>query len=168
MAYGMEIQGQYGKVFLSLFRIIAVLGIGWYLFYLSRKKAPGIMIIGFAMIFAGAMGNIIDSLFYGVIFSDSSYQVAKFLPPDGGYSTFLHGKVVDMFYFPLLEGHFPAWLPVWGSEEFIFFRPVFNVADASITVGVAIILLFQKDFFQKEETISPAIQKEEEVVVGNL
>ena len=161
MAFGMEIQGQYGKLFLSIFRILAVLGIGWYLFYLTRKKAPGIMVIGFALIFAGAIGNIIDSIFYGVLFSDSNYQVAQFLTPEGGYAGLLHGKVVDMFYFPIIEGHFPSWFPLWGSEEFIFFRPVFNFADASITFGVAVILLFQKDFFKKEEAREN--NKEEEV-----
>ena len=151
MAFGMEIMGRYGKLILSLFRIVAAVGILWYLFYLSKKHAPTNMIIGFAMICAGALGNIIDSFFYGMLFNDSSYQVAEFLPSAGGYAGILYGKVVDMLYFPVIEGHFPSWFPFWGTEEFIFFRPVFNVADASITLGVAVVILFQKDFFHKTQ-----------------
>ena len=101
------------------------------------------------MIFAGALGNIIDSAFYGLLFSDSTHQVATFLPEEGGYNTFLHGKVVDMLYFPVIEGHYPDWFPFWKNREFIFFRPVFNTADSSITVGVFVLLIFQKKFFKK-------------------
>lgn len=152
MAFGMEFEGKYGKLFLSLFRVLAVAGIGWYLFDLVKKHAHRGLVTSIALIFAGAIGNIIDSAFYGILFSDSNYQVAQFLPEEGGYAGFLHGKVVDMFYFPLLEGHFPDWLPFWSGEHFIFFRPVFNVADASISIGVALILIFQKHFFSKEES----------------
>lgn len=96
------------------------------------------------------MGNIIDSAFYGIIFSESTFHnVAQLFPAEGGYGTFLHGKVVDMFYFPVIEGYYPDWFPVWGGSEFIFFRPVFNIADSSITVGVFILLFFQRKFFRK-------------------
>lgn len=149
MAYGMELEGSYGKLFLSVFRIIAIGAIGWWLYDLSRKGSPKGLIISIALIFAGALGNIIDSAFYGVIFSDSNYQVAQLFPAEGGYAGFLHGKVVDMLYFPVIEGHFPDWFPIWGTEDFVFFRPVFNIADSAITVGVALILLFQGRFFPK-------------------
>jgi signal peptidase II len=148
MAFGLQFGGQWGKLFLSIFRIIAVAGIGWYLFKLVKEKAPSLVIITLSLIFAGAIGNIIDSLFYGIIFTDSYNQIAQFIP-ENGYAGLLHGKVVDMLYFPILQGHFPDWVPVWGSEEFIFFRPVFNLADASITVGVFLILLFQRKFFSQ-------------------
>ena len=101
-----------------------------------------------SLVFAGAIGNIVDSVFYGILFDDSLGQVATFLPEGGGYSSLLHGKVVDMFYFPLISGHFPSWMPVWGGQHFLFFRPVFNVADAAISVGMALIILFQKRFFR--------------------
>jgi len=155
MAYGMEFGGDFGKLFLSVFRIVAVGAIGWYLWSLAKQKEDKLYIVCIALIFAGAVGNIIDSAFYGVLFSDSNYEVARFMPEEGGYSTFLHGKVVDMFYFPVIKGHFPAWFPFWGTEDFIFFRPVFNLADASISTGVAIIILYQKRFFKKKAVESP-------------
>lgn len=151
MAFGMELEGEWGKMLLSLFRIFAVCGIGWYLYDICTKKAPLGLIISISLIFAGAMGNIIDSAFYGLVFNDSYYQVASFLPESGGYSSFLHGKVVDMLYFPLLEGRFPDWMPVWGGEHYVFFRPVFNIADSYITIGVTFILLFQRKYFMKEK-----------------
>ena len=148
MAFGLEIAGEYGKLFLSVFRIIAVIAIGWYLFSLPNKGAKkGLMISG-ALIFAGAMGNIIDSALYGVIFNDSYYQVASLFPEGGGYADPLYGKVVDMLYFPLWEGFLPDWIPRWGGQHFIFFRPVFNIADTAITCGVASILLFHRNFFK--------------------
>lgn len=157
MAYGMEFGGRFGKIFLTLFRIIAVGGIGYYLWTLTKKKEDQLYVICIALIFAGALGNIIDSAFYGVLFSDSNYDVARFMPAEGGYESFLHGKVVDMFYFPVMQGHFPTWFPFWGGEDFIFFRPVFNFADASISVGVALIIVFQIRFFgkKKESLIEP-------------
>ncbi|MCW3084717.1 MAG: Lipoprotein signal peptidase [Bacteroidetes bacterium] len=157
MAYGMEFGGQFGKLFLSSFRIIAVGGIGYYLWRLTKQNEDKLYIACIALIFAGAVGNIIDSAFYGMVFSDSSYDVAKFMPAEGGYSSFLHGKVVDMFYFPVMEGHFPSWFPFWGSEEFVFFRPVFNFADASISVGVAMIILYQRRFFGKKKITNDTV-----------
>lgn len=151
MAFGMEFAGEYGKLFLSLFRIAAVGAIGWYLYGLVKTRAHPVFITSIAMIMAGAMGNIIDSTFYGMIFSSSEYQLAELFPPSGGYSSFLHGKVVDMFYFPIIKGVIPAWVPLWGGDYFIFFRPVFNIADASITMGVVLIILFQKAIFKKKE-----------------
>ena len=152
MAFGMTFGGQYGKIFLSVFRIAAVTLIGYYLWTLVKRSAPVGLISSFALIFAGALGNILDSTFYGILFSDSGYELARFMPKEGGYAGLLHGKVVDMFYFPLLEGHFPSWVPFWGSEEFLFFRPVFNLSDSAITVGVVLILLFQKKFYPKTES----------------
>lgn len=151
MAFGMELAGNYGKLALSVFRILAVSGIAYYLNDLIKRKASRGLIVSISLIFAGAVGNILDSAFYGLLFSPSHFEIATFLPPEGGYAGFLHGKVVDMLYFPLIEGHFPQWLPVWGGEEFIFFRPIFNIADSAITVGVILIILFQSSFFKRTE-----------------
>lgn len=157
MAFGLELQGSWGKFFLSLFRILAVFGIGYYLVRIIRKHAHPGLIVSISLVFAGALGNIIDSCFYGLLFSSSDGQVAGLLPHEGGYAGFLHGKVVDMFYFPIIEGHFPSWFPVWGSEEFIFFRPVFNLSDASISVGVLLLLIFQKRFWPSKRTEQPQV-----------
>lgn len=149
MAFGMQLGGTTGKLILSIFRIIAVIGIGYWLYLVTQKPAyhKG-LVVCIALILAGALGNIIDSAFYGLIFTESSYhQTAQLFPPGGGYSHFLYGKVVDMLYFPLIEGHYPTWFPFVGGEDFIFFRPVFNIADSSITIGVFILILFQKSFF---------------------
>lgn len=151
MAFGMELEGEFGKLFLSIFRIVAIFAIGWYLYGIIGKKGHPGFIISISLIMAGAIGNIIDSAFYGLIFSESYHQLAVLFPEGGGYANFLHGSVVDMFYFPIINGHFPAWFPFWGSQQFIFFRPVFNIADASITIGVALIILFQKMFFTERE-----------------
>ena len=152
MAFGMELGGEAGKLALSLFRIAAVCVIGYVVIHLVRHKYHRGLILNVSLIFAGAMGNIIDSTIYGVIFSESTYyERAELFPAAGGYSSLFHGKVVDMFYFPILQGHFPQWFPFWGGEEFIFFRPVFNLADAAISVGVVLILLFQKKYFKEEK-----------------
>lgn len=151
MAFGMEFEGQYGKLFLSLFRVFAISGIGYYLYTLFKQKAHTGYIVSMALIFAGALGNLLDSMFYGIMFDNSYNQIATLFPKDGGYESFLKGKVVDMLYFPIVEGHFPGWFPLWGGEEFLFFRPVFNIADSSITIGISIILLFQKRFFVETE-----------------
>jgi signal peptidase II len=138
MAFGMELGGTFGKLMLTLFRIVAVCGIGYGLYYLIKHKYHRGLIMNVALIFAGAMGNIIDSTFYGVIYQRESL---------------FHGRVVDMFYFPLFSGNFPAWLPIWGGEDFVFFRPVFNVADSAISIGVILILLFQKHYFKHETPV---------------
>lgn len=151
MAWGTKIPGEYGKLALTLFRLAAITGIGYWLWDSVRKGGSKILIISIAFIFAGAFGNIIDSVFYGVIFNDSYGQIASFLPEEGGYSSLFHGKVVDMLYFPLYKGYLPEWLPIWGGKYFTFFEPVFNIADSAISVGVAMLLLFNKKAFPKEK-----------------
>lgn len=150
MAFGMEFGGEWGKLALSLLRIVAVAGIGYALWRMIQRNANRVSIVTVALIFSGALGNIIDSTFYGLIFSQSTpFEKAVFLPANGGYAELLHGAVVDMFYFPLWEGRLPEWLPMWGGEFFIFFRPVFNIADAAITVGVILFILFQGHMQEK-------------------
>jgi len=149
MAFGMEAGGKAGKLILSLFRIVAIIGIGWYINYLMKQKATTGLILAISAIMAGAIGNIIDSAFYGVLFSESYFQPAVFFPPEGGYSSFLHGRVVDMLYFPVISGHWPDWSPIKPGQSFIFFRPVFNLADSAVTTGVLIILVFQKKLFKE-------------------
>ncbi|WP_315287038.1 lipoprotein signal peptidase [Tannerella forsythia] len=139
MAFGMEF---FNKLVLSVFRIAAVVAIAYYLIRLVRRNYSFGFIACVALVFAGALGNIIDSVFYGVIFDHSYGQIATFMPAGGGYASLLHGKVVDMLYFPLIRTTLPDWLPIWGGEEFIFFRPIFNLADSSICVGGALLLLF--------------------------
>lgn len=150
MAFGMKFGGDWGKLALSIFRIIAIFAIGWYLIKLIKQKASTGLIICLSLIFAGALGNIIDSAVYGLIFSESKFhELAVLFPAEGGYTGFLHGKVVDMLYFPLIEGTYPSWVPFWGGNNFLFFRPVFNIADSSITIGVLTLIFFQKSFFKK-------------------
>ena len=147
MAFGIEFGGYTGKKILTIFRIVVV-GIGIkYIFNLSKAGFSNGTSIALGFIIGGAIGNIIDSSFYGIIFNESYNNVASFMPEAGGYSSLLHGKVVDMFYFPLMNSHFPNWLPIWGGEHFIFFRPVFNIADAGISIGIFMILLFYKKEF---------------------
>ncbi len=162
MAYGWKFGGEWGKIVLTLFRLAAVIFGVFYLNKIVEKKFHPGFIICACLIFAGALGNLIDSMFYGLIFEDSNIytlNTAKFLP-DKGYAGFLHGKVVDMLYFPLIrDAHFPAWIPIWGGEEFIFFRPIFNLADASISTGIIAILIFQKRFFKVTgHNPSPAVE----------
>jgi len=152
MAFGMRLGGDYGKLLLSLFRIIAVIVIGWWLFKVTRKEASNLIIVCISLIIAGALGNILDSAFYGLIFNSSAHNIATLFPPEGGYGTFLHGKVVDMLYFPVIESHYPVWFPWVGGREFTFFSPVFNIADSSITVGVFLLIFFQKKFFQTDSS----------------
>ena len=151
MAWGTKIPGEYGKLFLTLFRLVAIVGIGYWLWDSVRKNGSRILITAIALIFAGAFGNIIDSVFYGIIFNDSYGQVAEFMPAQGGYGTLFHGKVVDMLYFPLWQGNLPEWIPFWGGNYFTFFEPVFNIADTAISAGVILLLLFNKRAFPKEE-----------------
>lgn len=149
-AFGFTLgEGGGAKLFLSLFRIAAVVLLGWYINRLLKNRAPAGVIIGFGLILAGAFGNIIDSMFYGLIFSESTYStVATIFPEGGGYAGFLHGKVVDMLYFPIWHGHYPSWFPGVGGNPFIFFSPIFNFADSYISVGVIYMLLFQRKFFK--------------------
>ena len=148
-AYGMELGGDYGKLILSLFRIVAVVVLGWYINRLVKRSAPRGVIVGFLLIMAGAIGNIIDSAFYGLIFSESTpWSVATFMPEGGGYAGFLHGNVVDMLYFPIIDSHYPSWFPWVGGEHFVFFSPIFNIADSYITIGVLYLLLFQRKYFK--------------------
>lgn len=153
MAFGLQFWGEYGKLFLSLFRIAAVIMIGFYIAWLIKNKVSAGLVLGISLIMAGAIGNIIDSAFYGMLFSESGYATpATFLPAEGGYASFLHGRVVDMFYFPIINTTWPSWVPWVGGQSFIFFRPVFNIADSAITVGVFYLLLFQrKELFHKHE-----------------
>lgn len=148
MAFGMEMGGRPGKLVLSVFRVVAIFGIGWFLTSLIKKKANLGLICAVSAIMAGAIGNILDSAFYGMIFSESFNQLSVLFPHGGGYSTFLHGKVVDMFYFPIINTHWPQWSPFRPGESLIFFRPVFNIADSSITCGVIAIILFQRKMFR--------------------
>lgn len=161
MAFGISLGGEYGKLALSLFRILAVGFLIYYIRLLLNSKVSFGLLVSFALILAGAIGNIIDSAIYGLIFSDSTHgEIATLLPEGGGYATFLHGRVVDMLYFPMINVQLPGWLPFWGGEPFEFFKPVFNIADSSITIGVLNILLFQRSFFnnqhQEEEENQPA------------
>jgi signal peptidase II len=161
MAFGLQFAGEYGKLALSLFRILAVGFLAWYIIHLANRKTGFGVLFAFSLILAGALGNIIDSAFYGIFFSESTYfDVARFMPAEGGYSTLLHGKVVDMFYFPIFEGNYPQWVPFWGGQSFIFFRPVFNIADSAITTGVLILVIFQRQFFNSHD-VNPVEMKEE-------
>ncbi len=149
MAFGLSLGGDYGKLILSVFRILAV---GFLIYFINRLielNGSKFLLTSFALILAGAIGNIIDSAFYGMIFSASPYHsgTAELFPAGGGYAGFLHGKVVDMLYFPMFRGNFPDWFPFWSGESFLFFRPVFNLADMAITIGVLSILLFQRKVF---------------------
>ncbi len=153
MAFGFSFgEGMQGKLLLSSLRIVAVGFLVYYINLLLRLRVSFGLLASFALILAGALGNIIDSAFYGMLFSSSPYHggLATFLPEGGGYAPFLQGKVVDMFYFPLFRGNFPEWIPFLNGRSFIFFRPVFNIADVSITTGVINILLFQRKFFMQD------------------
>ena len=158
MAFGFEFGKNIGKYFLTIFRMAAIGALGWYLSKLWKKEVPFGLVVCFSLILAGATGNLIDSAFYGLIFNESHGVVATIFPAGGGYTSFLLGKVVDMFYFPLIEGHFPSWFPIWGSQEFIFFRPVFNIADSSISVGIVAIFIFYRQYFddKKPEAVATA------------
>ena len=148
MAWGAELPSAYGKLILTLFRIIAVAGIGYWLWDSVRKKSSHYLIVAIALIFAGAFGNIIDSVFYGLIFDASNSQAPSILFSPDNYGTLFHGKVVDMLYFPLFDGTFPKWFPIWGGQDFRFFNAIFNVADAAISIGVMVLIVFNKKAFK--------------------
>ncbi|MFD2724970.1 lipoprotein signal peptidase [Hyunsoonleella rubra] len=137
------------KKCLTLFRVVAIFGIGYWLYHSVKNRGSKILIIAIALIFAGALGNIIDSVFYGILFGESMGQVAEFLPETGGYDTLLHGKVVDMLYFPFYKGYLPEWVPVYGGQFFTFFEPVFNIADMAISTGFLMLIVFNKRAFAK-------------------
>jgi len=161
MAYGWKFGGNFGKMLLTIFRLGAVIFGTWYLGYIIKKKYRNGFIICASLVYAGALGNLIDSCFYGLIFDKGMIfdptlgeyvgygGLAGFSYP--GYASFLHGNVVDMLYFPIIKGHFPSWMPFWGGEYFEFFRPIFNIADASISIGIIAILLFQKRLMKHRE-----------------
>jgi signal peptidase II len=152
MAFGMFFGGDIGKLVLSLFRIVLVIFLIFYVRLLIKNRAPIGVLIGISLIIVGALGNIIDCAFYGMIFSDSTnIQVAQLFPPGGGYASFLHGKVVDMLYFPFIDTTLPNWFPIWGGQNFIFFRFIFNIADSAITTGILYLLIFQWRFFGKKK-----------------
>jgi len=152
MAWGWEFGGEWGKMILTLFRLAAVIFGTWYLGRIVKQQYTKGFIVCAALIYAGALGNLIDSMFYGMMFEESSYShVAKIFPADG-YAGFLHGRVVDMLYFPIIDTKFPSWVPLIGGNDFEFFSPIFNIADASISTGVITLLVFQKRFFKKHFT----------------
>lgn len=138
------------KIALTLFRVVAIFGIGYWLYDATKKQSSKILILAIALIFSGALGNIIDSVFYGVLFDDSMGQAASFLPETGGYDSLLHGRVVDMLYFPLIEIDIPQWFPFYAGKRFNFFEPVFNVADMAISTGFIMLIVFNKQAFSKK------------------
>ncbi len=154
MAFGMRLSdAATGKLVLTLFRLVAVV-FGFFLLrkLVDKKYHTGLLICG-SLILAGALGNLIDSIFYGMIFTESSFHIAKLVPFGEGYGKLFHGRVVDMLYFPLIDTVLPDWVPFWGGKQFSFFEPVFNIADAAISCGVITLLLFQKRFMQKPEDV---------------
>jgi signal peptidase II len=163
MAFGFEFGGDAGKLALSVFRILACIGGVWYIRHMIRMKEHPGFIFAVSLILAGAIGNILDSAFYGLIFDRGTFldkDFQEYLPYDGvarlttnGYARSMFGCVVDMFYFPIINGHFPEWFPIWGGEDFQFFRPIFNFADASISAGVIIIILFHKRFADSQNKV---------------
>jgi signal peptidase II len=150
MAWGAEFGGKTGKLFLTVFRLFAIAGIGYWLYSSVKKNAPTILIVAISLIFAGAMGNIIDSVFYGVIFDTPRNAVATLFSAKP-YGTLFHGKVVDMLYFPIWSGDLPGWVPFWGGKPFTFFNAIFNIADASISTAVGILIFFNKKAFPKDD-----------------
>ncbi|HBZ24926.1 MAG TPA: lipoprotein signal peptidase [Rikenellaceae bacterium] len=157
MAFGMQFGGTFGKLVLTLFRMVLIGFIIYYVNKLVKERAPAGVLYGVALILVGAVGNVIDSIFYGVVFSESTYNtMATIFPQGGGYAPLFFGKVVDMLYFPLIDTTLPDWVPFRGGEKFIFFRPIFNIADSCITIGVAYLLIFKRGFFATEKKVVTA------------
>ena len=150
MAWGAEFGGRTGKLFLTIFRLFAITGIGYWLYKSVQNKAHKVLIVAISLIFAGAMGNIIDSVFYGVIFNTPYNEIATMFP-EKHYGELFFGKVVDMLYFPIWSGNLPSWLPIWGGKPFTFFNAIFNVADTAISTGVGLLIVFNKKAFPKED-----------------
>lgn len=166
MAFGMEI---IGKLFLSLFRIVAVAAIGWMLYRLVERKAKTGFIACASLVLAGALGNIIDSLFYGLLFSESTHsELAAFLPAGGTYAPLFYGKVVDMFYFPIIDSYWPSWMPFVGGEHFIFFSPIFNFADASISCGMIAFVLFYSKYWNEAYHLATRKKHESKEETGSV
>ena len=159
MAFGMHFGGSWGKILLSVFRLLASVGIAWGIVYMVKKNVRKFLLVSMSLIFAGAVGNIIDSCFYGLIFSESTFEVARMFPEEGGYAPFLFGKVVDMFYFPIIDTTLPEWVPIWGGQHFTFFNAIFNFADAAITIGIFMLIIDQLFASKKEKKEKEKVEK---------
>lgn len=158
-AFGMAFGGNIGKIILSVFRFIASAGVLWYLLHIIKKGARTSLVICLSLIFVGAVGNLIDSCFYGLIFNESYYNVAQLFPPEGGYAPFLRGRVVDMFYFPIIDSTWPSWVPFCGGKPFVFFNAIFNIADAAISIGAVWLIIDQLIFSNSQQTKNEELTK---------
>lgn len=161
MAFGMAFGGKVGKLLLSLFRIVASSAILVYMLKLIKQNVRWLPLVSIALIFVGAVGNLVDSCFYGLIFNESYYHVATLFPEEGGYAGFLMGKVVDMFYFPLIDTFWPDWMPLVGGNHLLFFNAIFNVADAAITIGVAMLIIDQLFVAKNDEKLFVSVEEKE-------
>jgi len=157
MAFGLKSDAEYGKLALTLFRLGAMVGIGYYLYSLAKKGVHSGLLISMGLILGGAIGNVIDSTFYGVLLDNA---------PAGSPTQWFHGQVIDMLFFPLFDGYYPDWIPFLGGDYFLFFSPVFNIADSSIFIGVVFILLMQKRFFAAENLTEDDVEERKEEPVS--